>query len=41
MDRPSSLLVLASGNHGGALVFTIGVGIALLIAIYLYAKGRR
>jgi hypothetical protein len=41
MDRHSSLLILASGNHVGALVFTIGVGVVLLIAIYLFAKGRR
>jgi hypothetical protein len=41
MDRHSSLVILASGNHGGALVFTIGVGVVLLIAIYLIAKGRR
>ncbi len=41
MDRYSSLLVIASGNHGGALVFTIGVGVVLLIAIYLFVKGRR
>jgi hypothetical protein len=33
--------MLASGSHGGALVFTIGVGVVLLIAIYLSAKGRR
>jgi len=36
-----SLVVLASGNHGGALVFTIGVGVVLLVAIYFFAKGRR
>jgi hypothetical protein len=41
MDRRSSLLILASGNHGGALVFAIGVGVVLLIAIYMFAKGRR
>ncbi len=41
MDRHSALLILASGNHGGALVFTIGVGVVLLIAIYMFAKGRR
>jgi hypothetical protein len=41
MDRPSSFLILASGNHGGALVFTIGVGVVVLIAIYMFAKGRR
>jgi hypothetical protein len=33
MDRHSSLLILASGSHGGALVFAIGVGVVLLIAI--------
>jgi hypothetical protein len=41
MDCHSSLLFLASGNHGGALVFTIGVGVVLLIAIYVFAKRRR
>jgi hypothetical protein len=41
MDRHFSLLVIASGNHGGALVFTIGVGVVLLIAIYVFAKRRR
>jgi hypothetical protein len=41
MNRDFSLLILASGNHGGALVFTIGVVAVLLIAIYLFAKGRR
>jgi hypothetical protein len=41
MYRRSSLLFLASGNHVGALVFTIGVGVVLLVAIYMFAKGRR
>jgi hypothetical protein len=41
MDRRSSLLILASGNHGGALVFTIGVGVVVLVAIYVFAKRRR
>jgi len=41
IDCHSPLLILASGNHGGALVFTIGVGVVLLIAIYLLVKGRR
>lgn len=41
MDRYSSLLILASGKHSGELVFTIGVGVVLLIANYLFAKGRR
>jgi hypothetical protein len=41
MERHSSLLILASGSHGGALVFTIGVGVVLLIAIYALAKRRR
>jgi hypothetical protein len=41
MERHSSLLILASGRHGGALVFTIGVGVVLLIAIYALAKRRR
>jgi hypothetical protein len=41
MDRHFSLVALAGGSHGGALVFTIGVGVVLLIAIYFFAKGRR
>lgn len=42
-DRRSSLVILASGSHGGALVFTIGVGVVLLVAIYFFffAKGHR
>ncbi len=35
MDRHSSPVVVASGNHAGAVVFTIGVGVVLLIAIYI------
>jgi len=43
MDRQSSLVILASGSHGGALVFTIGVGVVLLVAIcfFFFAKGHR
>jgi hypothetical protein len=41
MDRPSSLLILASSNLGGAIVFTAGVGLLLLIAIYVSVKRRR
>ena len=41
MERHLPLLMLASGRHGGAVVFTIGVGVVLLIAIYLFARGRR
>jgi hypothetical protein len=41
MHQPSSLLILASGNHGGAVAFTVVVGLLLLIAIYVTVKGRR
>ena len=41
MDRQVSLGVVAGGSHGGAVVFTIGVGVVLLVAIYLFVKGRR
>ena len=41
MVRPSSLLILASGNHAGAVVFTVIVGFVVLIAIFLSVKGRR
>ena len=41
MDRPSSLLILASGNHAGAVVFTVIVGFVVLIGIFLSVKGRR
>jgi hypothetical protein len=41
MDRPSSLLMLASGSHAGAVVFTVSVGFLVLIAIFLSVKGRR
>lgn len=41
MDHHSALQILASGSHAGAVVFTIGVGVVLLIAIYLLATGRR
>jgi hypothetical protein len=41
MDRPSSVLILASGNHAGAVAFTVSVGALVLIAIWLSVKGRR
>jgi hypothetical protein len=41
MNRPSSLIILASGNHAGAVVFTVSVGFLVLIAIWLSVKGRR
>jgi hypothetical protein len=41
MVRPSSLLVVASGNHAGAVAFTVSVGVLVLIAIFLSVKGRR
>ena len=41
MVRASSLPMLASGNHAGAVVFTISVGLLVLIAIFLSVKGRR
>jgi hypothetical protein len=41
MDRSSSLLVLAGRSHAGAVVFTVGVGLLVLIAVYLSVRGRR
>jgi hypothetical protein len=38
MDRHRALVILASGNNGGAVVFTIGVGVVPLIAIYLLRR---
>ena len=37
MVRPSSLLIVASGNHAGAVVFTVSVGVLVLIAIHFRA----
>lgn len=41
MDRFSSLLAVAGRNHDGAVVFTVGVVLLVLIAVYLTVKGRR
>ena len=41
MDRQSLLTLGASANHAGAVVFTIGAGVVLLIAIYFSVKRRR
>lgn len=41
MDRRSSVIILASGNHAGAVVFTVSVGVLVLIAIWLSVMGRR
>ena len=41
MVRPSSLHIVASGIHAGAVVFTVSVGVLVLIAIFLSVKGRR
>jgi hypothetical protein len=32
---------LASGNHGGAVVFSVGVGVVVLVSIYFLVKRRR
>jgi hypothetical protein len=40
MDRFSSLLAVAGRSHAGAVVFAVGVGLLVLIAVYLTVKGR-
>jgi hypothetical protein len=37
----ASVAHLASGNHAGAAVFTVGVGIVAVISIYILARSRR
>jgi hypothetical protein len=36
-----SLTHLAEGNHAGATVFAVGVGIVAVISVYILARSRR
>jgi len=36
-----SLAHVAEGNHAGATVFTVGVGIVAVISVYLLVRGHR
>ncbi len=36
-----SLAYVAEGNHAGATVFTVGVGIVAVISVYLLVRGHR
>jgi hypothetical protein len=37
----ASITHLADGNHAGATVFTVGVGIVAVISVFVLARSRR